>query len=571
MITKEVQQTMKKRWIALALAAVMAISLLPVTALGEETDPASGAETIEEAEDEAAAAEAPASDSVAAADESEAATDTADFFDWSPDSFEPYEGWGLAPAPEEEGLLEEEDAEAPANGAMDISKATVSGLKNVYRVEMVNPSAEGEAYPTIDGTTLDKFHPSYTLKMGSKTLKEGTDYVVAYETYDEPIGLEIEIRGKGDYSGTVYIARPYALAYTFAGKNRFATNAKILNIAAGSKDFSRIVVVWGRDYPDALAANAYAGIKNSPLLLTERESVPAAIKSIITAKRDQIKEVVVIGGKMDGAIKALKGLLLPSVQIRTIAGSNRYQTADAVTKQFLLEKYGVALNDKTTQIDASVFVTTGETPADALSASSWSYILGIPVLLVKGGTFNKKSDTANVIKHFKTVYLLGDSKVVKDSVVPKGAAKVRLGGKNRWATSRKIANYFITWIADHYSPGGYPPPCVTVYVPGANDLFPDALAAGQMNLSGLPTAVVLIDKNHASTFAWEGLSSLPSSTSGPPLIYYYMYNFCVGSAGKDAGSGSEKGKIYNAFMPNLEKTMIKVFDELKKTSSVPVI
>lgn len=496
-VSKTEEGLMTKKWLAILLTAVLTVSMFPAAVWGDELP------DVEPVYEDVFPEEEPVNE----ADNEELPVDLE--------------------------FIEEEDT-ACLNSAADLSAGQITGLKTFYRVEIVN----GTGYQsdvnlaTIDGVKLTSYKPSYNVVLNGKTLKKGTDYTesVSGEIYG---GVSVSVQGIGDYSGEIYASRPSAPVFSFAGKNRWETNVKILNAANYTISWSRIVVVWGRDYPDALAANAYAGLRHSPLIMVERDKVPSAIKSCLTRKKDSIEEVVVIGGKMDGAAKELKSLL-PGASFRTIAGSNRYQTADKVTRQFLYEKYSIPLTDNTTQVDGSVFVTTGQSPADALSASSWSYTQGIPVLLVKDGTFNKKSDTANIIKHFKTVYLLGDTKVVKDSVVPGGARKIRLGGKNRWETSRKIADHFVGQLDNH---GG-----VTLYVPGEDKLFSDALAAGQLNVLG-PSQVILVREKNAAVYLDPTRKTITS----------YIAGFFIGSAGKDHGPEGRVGTIYNAVIKNVDK------------------
>ena len=490
---------MKKRSLAVLLAAALTAALFPVTILGEELPAENPADLFA--------------------------------FDW----------------PEEiEEDLPEESEPAPLNGIMNIEEATCTGLKEIYRVDIVNMASSGGSHPTIDGVSLDTYKPKIKLYFGDKLLTEGTDYELGTNNSIGPGYVRFKISGKGAFSGTKYVTAQAATGVTIAGKNRYATNAELIKtcfmIGPGSeKDFTRIVVVTGEEFPDALAANAYAGIHNNPPVLSKRASLPKDTADLIKLVQSDIKEVVVIGGKMDGAIKDLKKLL-PTASFKTIAGNNRYQTADAVTRQFLLEMYGVPLNNNTTKVDCPVFVTTGQSPADALSASGWSYSLKIPVLLVQDGTFNKKSDTKNVLKHFKYVVLLGDEKVTKDSIVPSDATKIRIGGKNRWETSRKISDTYRNLIE------GAPMP-LTLYVPSDDSLFPDALSAGQLASpnSIYGCAVILVNEKHPAPYS---IAYMNPNYDGMPPEYIYVYSMFVGSAGKD------KGKIYDAVMKNIEAAML---------------
>lgn len=540
---------MKKKSLAIFLAAVLTAAMLPTAVMGDEL-------TAGDLSGEEAVIEEEASLGVEALPEADQAgieEDSAEVFGWgtAEDGFPAVEDFEEAAGDE----LTEEADEVPLNGATNISQATVTGLKDVYRYESIAvKKAEGNsdfgAYiydfkNMIDGQAAPNYESPFpfkgkiTVKFDGRTLKEGTDYEIVYWGSTGPFSVGLVIEGRGEYTGEKVIERPAAMAYSFAGKNRYETNAMLIDLH-GELDFSRIVVVTGEKFPDALAANAYAGIKENPLVLTKADSVHASTKALLKAHKSEIKEVVVIGGDLKKATAELK-TLLPGASFKTISGKNRYRTADAVTNAFIKEYYGSG------EITGPVFVTTGKTPADALSASTWSYRLHIPVLLVK----DKKADAATqkILNRFKEVYLLGDAKVVADSNVPTGAKKTRLGGKNRWETSRNIADHFIKKIYENPSSemsfGG---PYMSLYAPGDDDLFADALAAGQFNPVGY-SAVILVKKGKTSPY------NCPinfGSSQGPPPGFMDMYSMCIGTAGKDGGSGSAKGQIYNELIKNFE-------------------
>lgn len=71
-----------------------------------------------------------------------------------------------------------------AINAQSISKATVSGLST----------------KTYTGSAIK---PTVTVKLGSKTLKNGTDYTVAYKNNTNAGTATVTITGKGNYSSTV--------------------------------------------------------------------------------------------------------------------------------------------------------------------------------------------------------------------------------------------------------------------------------------------------------------------------------------------------------------------------------
>ena len=78
-----------------------------------------------------------------------------------------------------------ETAEIPALSKQNISSATVTLSKSTY---------------VYDGKAKK---PSVTVKLGGKTLKNGTDYTVSYSNNVKAGTATVKITGKGDYTGSV--------------------------------------------------------------------------------------------------------------------------------------------------------------------------------------------------------------------------------------------------------------------------------------------------------------------------------------------------------------------------------
>ncbi len=78
-----------------------------------------------------------------------------------------------------------ETAEIPALSKQNISRATVTLSKSTY---------------VYDGKAKK---PSVTVKLGGKTLKNGTDYTVSYSSNVKAGTATVKITGKGDYTGSI--------------------------------------------------------------------------------------------------------------------------------------------------------------------------------------------------------------------------------------------------------------------------------------------------------------------------------------------------------------------------------
>lgn len=129
------------------------------------------------------------------------------------------------------------------------------------------------------------------------------------------------------------------------GDNRFETAALIgAEVLADGCD--EAIVVYGYDFPDALAIAPVAG--GCPILMTEKNQIPAATRDFLI--EHGIKRVRVVGGP-----RVISEAVLTELQAVRVSGSNRYETAVA-----LAQAAGGTLEP------ALVFIASGQDFADAL-------------------------------------------------------------------------------------------------------------------------------------------------------------------------------------------------------------
>ncbi len=240
-----------------------------------------------------------------------------------------------------------------------------------------------------------------------------------------------------------------------AGSDRYGTAAAVSKAHFGP-NVPVAYVATGRNFPDALAAGAVAGIQGGPVLLTEPNYIPQATKDELTRLRPG--RIVVLGGT--GVInEAVAGALksYTSGQVSRIAGSDRYATAAAVSRS----AFGPGV--------AAAFVATGASFPDALAAGPAAVKLRGPVLLTEGTSLPQSiRDELSRLKPQK-IYVLGGTAVVSESVrnalqAYTSAPVVRLAGADRYATSVAVSKTFFNRPVSSY------------LATGMN--FPDALSAG---------------------------------------------------------------------------------------------
>ncbi|MDO4478308.1 MAG: cell wall-binding repeat-containing protein [Lachnospiraceae bacterium] len=286
------------------------------------------------------------------------------------------------------------------------------------------------------------------------------------------------------------------------GSDRYQTCALIAKAAFEGTVPDEVVVVTGQRFPDALAANAYAGAHNGAVVLCKDTKLPDPIKSLLKDTwGGQVKKAVIIGGTITTAVdNDLKACGVTTCDRSMATGSDRYATAELIARKMLDEH--VAAD--------TVILATGKKAADALSVSPVSYSRRMPILLVKGnGTMTDK--TKQLLKKFDRVIILGGC-TQKSVVASAGVAAdkiVEIKGKDRYETSSLIASYFA------YDAGYDTWSCAVARGRDAN--FPDALAGGMLaGRKGQPVLLVSTTARDAENYISQQLSG--SKTAGDMFV-----------------------------------------------------
>lgn len=227
-----------------------------------------------------------------------------------------------------------------------------------------------------------------------------------------------------------------------AGSNRYDTAARI---AAQVSPYGSqaVVIANGHSFPDALSAAPYAAVAGYPVLLVERDSIPAETSAAIHSLG--ISESVVIGGTSvvsNGVMLALPGS-------HRIWGADRYATSVALARHF---------NPKGTEY----FVATGRSFADAITGG---------VLAARQGTGLILTDTTlpSVVSSY-----LAECKANRVTI---------LGGTG--AVSAAVANAINNRIAPatgHSGVAGWTTPGATVRIAGKSVIADDS---GKYQVSGI--------------------------------------------------------------------------------------
>jgi len=101
------------------------------------------------------------------------------------------------------------------------------------------------------------------------------------------------------------------------GANRYETSVRL----AEQLSSDSLIIVNGDDFPDALSAASYAGIKRIPIVLTSK-TIPPSVAEY--TKKTQPQHVIVIGGE---GVVPTEALTKEGINIETrLGGQNRYET-----------------------------------------------------------------------------------------------------------------------------------------------------------------------------------------------------------------------------------------------------
>lgn len=138
----------------------------------------------------------------------------------------------------------------------------------------------------------------------------------------------------------------------------------------GSGGVPVVYIATGENYPDALSAAPAATKQGGPLLLVPSGGIPASVSNEIA--RLKPAKIVVVGGSKSVSKSIYAGLeaMVGANNVVRLAGADRYEASRAIAQYAF------------PGVTSRVYLATGNTYPDALSASAAAGTLGIPVILV---------------------------------------------------------------------------------------------------------------------------------------------------------------------------------------------
>ncbi len=184
------------------------------------------------------------------------------------------------------------------------------------------------------------------------------------------------------------------------GADRFETSIKIaekLGVVLGE-----IMVTNGLQYSDALSASSIAAKKGIPIILTNKDVLPASINTFIS--KNSFTKTYILGDT--DLISNYVANKFPSIE--RIVGSNSYERNINIIKRF-----------ESDLSFSSICVATGKDFPDALSGSAIAAMYSTAIVLVDDN--NLKTITTQYISgklsQVNNVYIFGQQGAVKDSAI----------------------------------------------------------------------------------------------------------------------------------------------------------
>lgn len=289
-------------------------------------------------------------------------------------------------------------------------------------------------------------------------------------------------------------------ASRIAGEDRWDTAARLSARWPAGGDV--VYLANGRSFPDALAAAARSGVNGGPVLITERDVLPAPVRRELQRLRPA--RVVVLGDQsaISNRVFSDAKALTRDHSAQRIGGRDRYETAA------LLASYYSAGTPV-------VYLATGERFPDALSVAALAAQQKAPLLITRGHVLPARTRAQLTRLRPQRVVVLGDSRSVSAAVARQaqqasGGSIERWGGANRYATAAEIARRT--------------PTSAGVWVATGTD-FPDALVgAARAGQEGSPmlltdprrvpaeTAAVIRGRSARQIFVIGGTSSVSVQT-----------------------------------------------------------
>lgn len=191
-----------------------------------------------------------------------------------------------------------------------------------------------------------------------------------------------------------------------AGADRVDTALQLAQFLVDADvEIEEVVIASATNFPDALAAAAFAATAEAPVLLTDPAQLDPRVAGFLAAHADTIEEVLIAGGPAAVSAEVEVELLDRGFEVDRFAGDDRFETAVEIAERLFPDATAVVL-------------ATGTGFADALAGAAQAGRLDAPVLLVGDAL---PEDVREYLEErtgqITTVYTLGGDAAVPQEVL----------------------------------------------------------------------------------------------------------------------------------------------------------
>lgn len=278
------------------------------------------------------------------------------------------------------------------------TSVSISDSFNNEKVENVIV-ASGKDFPdALTGSILSKKYSAPILLLND-TIGGSSDSIDYITNHLNKTGTIYVLGGNGSISED-FVNHMKNLGYNnvirLGGINRADTNKAIVNSLNIEKGTPLIITNGYDGFADALSISSIAAIKDYPIFITNKTSLPVETKNIIS--NISPSEVYIIGGTgvvANDVITELKNLIptLDDDKIIRVAGEDRYETSLNIAKYFNLDT------------DTAI-IANGTNFPDALSGSALATKLNAPIILTDGQDIEVQREFISS-KNYLNLFLLG--------------------------------------------------------------------------------------------------------------------------------------------------------------------
>ncbi|MDB0440487.1 N-acetylmuramoyl-L-alanine amidase [Clostridioides difficile] len=331
---------------------------------------------------------------------------------------------------------------------------------------------------TINSTTNPKTLDRQELEAMGLNLK---DYNVTQECIIE------DITSRKDVSK--YMRKTSAPITELTGSDRYETAVKISK--EGWKNGSdKVIIISGNVSIDGIISTPLATTYNAPILLVEKNNVPASVKAEL--KRLNPKDVIIIGDE-NSISKTTANQIKSTVSASQtrLNGSNRYETSLLIAKEI----------DKNHDVDKVYITNANGGEVDALTIAAKAGQDKQPIILSDKDSLTNDTYKWLQSEDLQSAYFIGGPQMLSTNVINKinditkdSVTKNRVYGADRHETNANVIKTFYT--EDE----------LEAVLVAKSDVLVDALAAGPLAAS-LKSPILITPKTYVSAYHKDNLEA----------------------------------------------------------------